>query len=83
MKKKQLVLTLSAIVLAVAGITATRANVKAGPYYYNPSSCTTFPGDVCSHRGSKVCTEDFLGGTYTIYTDVNCQTALSWDGSAN
>ena len=84
MKKSRIFLGVSSVVLAVAGIAATKANTKFTNYYYHTTgtaaTCLTAPTPTgCSGTTGK-CTESItvgqVTGTYTIFT-VNTSSVCS------
>ena len=69
MKSRKLFIGISAIVLVVCGIVATKATSRFVTYYYQKTSivCSTVSIDWCD-GGSFNCTAIINGGLYTVFT---------------
>lgn len=83
MKKRRVFLAASLLVVAAAGVFATKASAKfQAIYYYKPdnSACTT-ANFVCTTTGSNLCQKTEISGDptlYQVYTDHLCQTPLTY-----
>ena len=69
MKKSRIFLGASALVLAIAGIAATKASSKFVTYYYQQSAqvCATI-NEVCPQPGNFDCIVDIAGTPKQLFT---------------
>ena len=82
MKKFKILLGASALFLSIAGIAATRANVRQVTDYYQQTASVCTPISVPCDGGTFTCKTVIGGKTFTVFQNINpahtlCNTPLT------